>query len=133
MSKCVICGKYTSSVSSGPDYCYSCLRHRFSSKLPYQRTVILERDIAALRARIAALEAELAAEREAHRWRKVSEELPESSGWYLGVLHIPAISENKVLKDIYFDGNLILWNTRDHIGLNVTHWQPLPAPPEEDE
>ena len=78
-----------------------------------------------LRAELARLTAELAELREKTRWIPVSERLPEDSGQY-----ICAIRYNEEPKKTWVEQrfwNIFWWDMYTSI---VTHWMPLPEPPE---
>jgi hypothetical protein len=75
--------------------------------------------------KIARLTAELAELRERTRWIPVSEGLPEDSGRY-----ICAIRYNEEPKKMWVEQrfwNIFGWDMYTSI---VTHWMPLPEPPE---
>lgn len=76
---------------------------------------------AALHARITALEAALAAEREAHRWIPVSERLPEDNQ------EVYARELSGVITHFKYSSALVEIFRRHY-----THWQPLPQPPAGD-
>ena len=77
------------------------------------------------------LRAELAAEREKHRWIQVSERLPKDyrpvliyaamQGQVLMGVHISAIPQWSSAGYIYYHGGIYT---------SITHWMPLPQPPE---
>lgn len=63
------------------------------------------------------------------RWRKVSEEMPEP--WHNVLAWVPDLDVSVV---VYIDddgGWSNAW-TEGEMELPLTHWRPLPAPPEED-
>lgn len=81
---------------------------------------------------IANLKSALAAEREKHRWIPVTERLPEFDSEVLIITrgevvyvakHSSMIQQWRTIDGVYFNADRYLY---------VTHWQPLPAPPEEE-
>ena len=77
-------------------------------------------DALAFQSRIAELEA-------AHRWISVSERLPEEN---VAVLVVTKRNRNPVVAWM----RLGLWRSRGvDFALSVTHWMPLPQPPEAQE
>jgi len=92
-----------------------------------------------LRAEIASLKAELAAEREKNRWIPVGDRLPEV-GVKVNVLYRGGKRVEtgmiKWLTDIYDDGTVkfVVFETGNTIHFtsrqSITHWMPLPVPPE---
>lgn len=90
-----------------------------------------EAELTALRARIAELEAEA-------RWIPVGERLPEPDKIVLALWHHGGIDCDTVSESLMDRGHG--WREKEMGGLNiymtfweVTHWRPLPAPPEEKE
>jgi hypothetical protein len=80
---------------------------------------------------IAALEAELAAAREASKWIPVGERLPDTPGMYETRISLPSFNEITGLP------NTVVCNGEDYYdekgwfnNLPYTHWRELPAPPE---
>ena len=75
----------------------------------------------ALKARIAELEAE-------RRWIPVSERLPDN---WKPVLTIDMSESTRVPVPAFYDPETSLWSTHlPNYDLWVTHWMPLPEPPE---
>ena len=72
------------------------------------------------------LETELAALREANRWIPVGERLPDE---YEDVLVVYAESVREAYMVLDSDAGP-QWHGNDWVLLNVTHWRPMPAPPE---
>lgn len=80
----------------------------------------------ALQRRIDELTAELAALREQVRWRKYPDEMPKRDGFYLVLENVNQVA------GYYHWCKQFGWNTdRGRINIqSVTHWMPLPQPPE---
>lgn len=77
--------------------------------------------------RISALQSELAALKEAQRWIAVEDELPEKSQNYL----VCAIFPTGVKPFIDVCYYVRSFGFAD-FGAHITHWMPLPQPPEEE-
>ena len=83
-------------------------------------------EISRLRKRIEELESENARLKDAQRWIPVSERLPERDGFYLVLENVNQVA------GYYHWCKVFGWNTdggRTNIQ-SVTHWMPLPKPPE---
>lgn len=78
-----------------------------------------------LKERIAELEKENAELKEAQRWRKFSEEMPEHDAWCL-VFHEGEIDVDHYTDDCNSQDRFIMY------GFYVTHWMPLPSAPKEE-
>ena len=76
-----------------------------------------------LTARIAELEAE-------RRWIPVSERLPDN---WESVLTIDISKSTRDMVTAFYNPETSLWATHFSCGLWVTHWMPLPEPPEVQE
>ncbi len=63
---------------------------------------------------------------ENQQWIPVSERLPEAHGWC--VCYTPEIDANRKINVEYFRGFSRTWSG----GFEITHWMPLPQPPETD-
>jgi Protein of unknown function (DUF551) len=66
--------------------------------------------------------AEQAKQHAEERWISVDDKLPEKPGWYLAVHYV--MTDNTYVRRSWFDGEWFKMN-------KVTHWRPLPKPPEE--
>ena len=79
--------------------------------------------------RVRELESENARLKDAQRWIPVSERLPEATEYVYAVVYdaIDNTSKVSMLKH-YGDGNWFSWDSGRYV---VTHWMPLPEPPEE--
>lgn len=84
-----------------------------------------------LQVRVEELEAEL----ERHRWILVSERLPETNKQVIVLL----TTDRRVNGDGHYNGvppqghDWPLWSTDEGFDLDVTHWMPLPDPPEDEQ
>lgn len=58
-------------------------------------------------------------------WIKCTERLPGEDTLCLG------IEDNGVIWTMHYDCGVFMADTGEVEGLNITHWMPLPAPPEE--
>jgi hypothetical protein len=97
------------------------LSGRTSCQIKYHKTVD------ALKSEIARLQSELDAERKKHMWIPVSERLPDDFGNFI------IFSDCKEITVAKFDLGYKTWWAAGR-GWNgfVTHWQPRPQPPEDD-
>lgn len=81
--------------------------------------------------RVLDLESLLSQEKERHRWIPVSERLPENDSDVLVILEkYKPESKWKRRTVALWDEPKGLWFDEKCNVVNVTHWQPLPAPPE---
>lgn len=77
-----------------------------------------------------AADKELAELREANRWIPVSERLPEKEGDYLGYYSL----EKVTFKARYRHGEWSALSNESYSALwRVTHWKPMPEPPQKGE
>ena len=79
--------------------------------------------------RIAELEAEIARLREAQRW------IPVSDSKSLNDLDLYLVTDGEIVSVGFYTAKWGTWTSPDDLRLpfNVTHWMPLPEPPQEAE
>lgn len=74
------------------------------------------------------------------RWIPVTERLPDNAehDWVLaqvvesnGYMHLPRVMEYRQTKNDWFEETYV-WLSQHNGMFRVTHWMPLPEPPEED-
>ena len=111
---------------------------KFYREPPYSYEEELAREIVQLHARIAELEAEIdqltahdATERQDDKWIPVGERLPEDTERMLTIVY-DAFEDTTAISILqhYGDGDWFSWDSGRYV---VTHWMPLPEPPQECE
>ena len=73
------------------------------------------------------LQAEIERLREAQRWIPVSERLPETRGFYI------CSNVDRETKKVFVEERFFIGGIWDVYFSDVTHWMPLPQPPQEAE
>lgn len=69
-------------------------------------------------------------------WISVEDRLPPEGTWVIGATCLSPRTEHKkiISKELFFDGvneHGVHWLYEGDWSYKVTHWQPLPLPPEE--